>query len=112
MLVVDLRGERRALSLKSGIRSRKAEGSSTAPDSMCAPASRAFSSTAIASGSPPALLQLRQPQRGRHAGRPAADDQDVDFESLAVQKLHSRAMAELNETSQRRSFHRFVVCAS
>ena len=29
------------------------------------------------------LLQLRQPQRRRHAGRPAADDQDVDFEGFA-----------------------------
>src|SRR4051794_32797397 len=35
------------------MRSRRAEGSSTAPESMCAPASRAFSRTAMASGSPP-----------------------------------------------------------
>src|SRR3954451_1690782 len=41
------------LALKSGTRSRRADGSSTAPESMCAPASRAFSRTAIASGSPP-----------------------------------------------------------
>src|SRR6186997_34907 len=39
--------------LKSGTRSFSAEGSSTAPDSMCAPTSRAFSRTAMASGSPP-----------------------------------------------------------
>src|SRR3954447_12621037 len=41
------------LAVKSGTRSRRADGSSTAPESMCAPVSRAFSSTAIASGSPP-----------------------------------------------------------
>ena len=29
------------------------------------------------------LVQLRQPQRRRHPGRPAADDQHVDFESFA-----------------------------
>src|SRR6267142_6712003 len=39
-------------SLKSGTRSRSADGSSTAPDSMCAPASRAFSRTAICRGGP------------------------------------------------------------
>src|SRR4029079_14430915 len=33
--------------------SASARGSSTAPESSCAPASRAFSSTAIASGAPP-----------------------------------------------------------
>src|SRR6185503_19867439 len=41
------------LALKSGISSASVEGSSTAPDSMCAPTSRAFSRTAVASGSPP-----------------------------------------------------------
>src|SRR5262249_49822110 len=41
------------LALKSGTRSFSVDGSSTAPDSMCAPTSRAFSRTAIASGSPP-----------------------------------------------------------
>src|SRR3954468_21816255 len=40
-------------SLKSGMRSFSVDGSSTAPESMCAPASRAFSRTAMASGSPP-----------------------------------------------------------
>ena len=29
------------------------------------------------------LLQLREPQRRRHPGGPAADDQHVDFEGLA-----------------------------
>ena len=33
------------------------------------------------------LLQLRQPQRGRHPGGAAADDQDVDFEGFAVHQL-------------------------
>src|SRR6188768_324776 len=41
------------LSLKSGMSSLSVDGSSTAPESMWAPASRAFSSTAMASGSPP-----------------------------------------------------------
>jgi hypothetical protein len=27
---------------------------------------------------------LREPQRGRHPGGPAADDEDVDFEGLAL----------------------------
>src|SRR6266567_2707362 len=40
-------------SLKSGTRSASVEGSSTAPESRCAPASRAFSRTAMVSGSPP-----------------------------------------------------------
>src|SRR5690349_11131605 len=41
------------LAVKSGIRSRSVEGSNTAPDNMCAAVSRAFSSTAMATGSPP-----------------------------------------------------------
>src|SRR3954467_7080076 len=40
-------------SLKSGMRSFSVDGSSTAPESMWAPVSRAFSRTAMASGSPP-----------------------------------------------------------
>ena len=31
------------------------------------------------------LLELRQPQRSRHPGGAAADDQDVDFEGFAIQ---------------------------
>ena len=30
------------------------------------------------------LLELREPQRRRHPGGPAADDQDIDFEGLAL----------------------------
>jgi hypothetical protein len=31
------------------------------------------------------FLQLRQPQRGRHAGRSPTDNQDVNFEGFAFQ---------------------------
>src|SRR3954454_20373591 len=41
------------LALKSGTRSFSVDGSRTEPDSMWAPISRAFSRTAMASGSPP-----------------------------------------------------------
>ena len=72
---------------KSGISSRSADGSSSAPDSWCAPASRAFSITAIDSGSPPsAFCSCASRSAADSPAGPAADDQDIDFERLASQR--------------------------
>ena len=75
-------------SLKSGTSSRSAEGSSTAPGEHV----RAGLARLLEHGNRERLaalllLQLRQPQRGRHPGGAAADDQDVDFEGFTGKKL-------------------------
>ncbi len=73
------------LDAKSGIRSFSVDGSSSAPDSWCRPASGALSMTAIDSGSPPCrLLHLRQPQRRRESRGTRADDQDIDFKRFTL----------------------------
>ena len=40
------------------------------------------------------LLQLRQPQRRRHPGGAAADDQDVDFEGFALHRSFQFQLAQ------------------
>ena len=83
-IVRDLGDERRAFLAKVGNQLAKRRGVEHGARQLCAPASRAFSSTAIDSGAPACCLQLREPNRRRQPGRPAADDQDVDVERLTL----------------------------
>ena len=88
-VVVTSRLERaRPWRTKSGMSSRSVDGSSRAPGQLCAPASRAFSSTAIDSGSPPCAFCscARRSAADRPAG-PAADDQHVDVEGFSFHAL-------------------------
>ena len=58
---------------------RATTGSITAPDRMCAPTSEPFSTTTMVRFG----IELLQPDRGRKARGPGADDHDVEFHGFA-----------------------------
>jgi hypothetical protein len=76
-------------SFQSGSSSFRARGSMMAPERMCAPGSEPFSSTTTEISLPLFGSELLEPDRGREAGRAAADHDDVVF--------HGFARAELGE---------------
>ena len=54
---------------------------------MCAPISEPFSTRQTDEFPPGRLADLHQPARSRETGRPATDDDDIEFHGLA---FHSR----------------------
>ena len=85
MIVVHLRGERRAPFLEVGdelLQRRRIEHG--AGEHVRAGLPRLLQHRDRERLAALCLLQLREPQRRRHAGRAAADDQHVDFEGFAV----------------------------
>ena len=59
-------------------------GSTTAPEKPWLPISPPFSITMTESSLPAACGELAQADRAGQTGRAAADEQDVDFEAIAL----------------------------